>query len=180
MAGAKNGTNSMVYGKGKEGGSPMLTVPQVADLLNAHPHSVRRWGASVSCNATAWCPGRPEVQNQGCSCLPRIIQQATRLERPPHSVLNPYGQLSAGCPMLKTNDQVTTKTRDTTTTPITNTVADIFATDPNSEAWCGQMLLSIATRKPMHAAEYTDSGLMRINAVLKYRKSGVYLGTCRD
>lgn len=41
-----NGNSNSFNGNGREIGGAMLTVSQVADSLNAHPHSVRRWADS--------------------------------------------------------------------------------------------------------------------------------------
>jgi len=41
-----NGDNYRATGDRSEPGRTMLTVPQVADSLNVHPHSVRRWADS--------------------------------------------------------------------------------------------------------------------------------------
>ena len=41
-----NGDNYRATGDRSESGGAMLTVTQVADSLNVHPHSVRRWADS--------------------------------------------------------------------------------------------------------------------------------------
>jgi hypothetical protein len=91
--------------------------------------------------------------------------------------------------VLKTHNQETAEIQVAATMPITNTVAAISATDSTSEAWCGQMLPSIASGKPVYAAQYTGNGItldrfcsdtksLKVNPILKHRELGVYREAC--